>query len=141
MRFIALAMLFLGCFFFGPREAAASVEARINIASQRMEVLVDGVQQYDWQVSTARKGYVTPKGTFKPQAMYQKYYSHKYHNSPMPNSIFFNGGYAVHGTNAVKNLGQPASHGCIRLDPKNAATLYSLVTQHGKSNTRIVITR
>ena len=73
--------------------------------------------------------------------MHQKYYSHKYHNSPMPNSIFFNGGYAVHGTNAVKNLGQPASHGCIRLDPKNAATLYSLVTQHGKSNTRIVITR
>ena len=61
--------------------------------------------------------------------------------SPMPYSIFFYGGYAIHGTNYVKALGRPASHGCVRLHPSNAAALYSLVKQHGPGNTKIVITR
>ena len=141
MRLVAAAFVFLACLFWGPRDAAASVEARINISTQKMEVLVDGAKQYEWEVSTGRKGYVTPKGEYRPQAMYQKYYSHKYHNSPMPNAIFFAGGYAVHGTYETHHLGKPASHGCVRLDPKNAALLFSLVTQHGKGNTRIVIQR
>ncbi len=141
MRIVALIFVFLGCLVWGPKAAEASIEARINISTQHMEVIVDGIAQYDWQVSTARRGYVTPKGTYQPQAMYTKYYSHKYHNSPMPHAIFFNGGYAVHGTYATNQLGTPASHGCVRLDPKNAATLYSLVSQHGPGNTRIVILR
>jgi lipoprotein-anchoring transpeptidase ErfK/SrfK len=106
-----------------------------------MQVFVDGVQKYEWRVSTARKGYVTPKGEYAPQDMYKRYYSHKYHNSPMPYSIFFNGGYAVHGTVETANLGRPASHGCVRLDTANAETLYNLVNEHGKTNTRIIILR
>jgi lipoprotein-anchoring transpeptidase ErfK/SrfK len=57
----------------------------------------------------------------------------------MPHSIFFLGGYAIHGTGYVRSLGRPASHGCIRLAPGNAARLYSLVRQHGNRGTRIVI--
>jgi lipoprotein-anchoring transpeptidase ErfK/SrfK len=68
------------------------------------------------------------------------HYSQKYDNSPMPNSIFFLGGYAIHGTYYVKNLGRPASHGCIRLSPGNAAKLYGLVKRHGLGATRITIT-
>ena len=139
MRIVAMLFVFFACVFCGAKGAEAAVEARINISTQHMQVFVDGVQQYDWQISSARRGYVTPKGVYQPQEMYKKYYSHKYHNSPMPHSIFFAGGYAVHGTVETRNLGKPASHGCIRLDPKNAEALYSLVTQHGKTNTRIVI--
>jgi lipoprotein-anchoring transpeptidase ErfK/SrfK len=69
--------------------------------------------------------------------MYKRYFSKKYNGSPMPYSIFFRGGYAVHGTNAVSQLGRPASHGCVRLRTKNAARLYSLVKRHGG---RIVVT-
>lgn len=141
MRFIALVVVSLAWALFGTFTASAAVEARIDVKTQKMQVLVDGVQTYEWRVSTARKGYVTPKGDYKPQDMYKKYYSHKYHNSPMPYAIFYNGGYAVHGTNAVASLGKPASHGCVRLDTENAAKLYALVTEHGKANTRIVITR
>ena len=36
-------------------------------------------------------------------------------------------------------LGRPASHGCVRLAPSNAARLYALVERHGKGATRIVI--
>jgi lipoprotein-anchoring transpeptidase ErfK/SrfK len=141
MRIVTLLLLVFACGIFGMRSASASIEARINTATQKMQVLVDGVPAYEWRVSTARKGFVTPKGEYHPQDMYKRYYSHKYHNSPMPYAIFYNGGYAVHGTNAVASLGKPASHGCVRLDTENAATLFALVSQHGRANTKIVVIR
>ena len=58
----------------------------------------------------------------------------------MPYAVFFSGGYAVHATAAVGHLGQPASHGCVRLAPQNAAMFYDLVKTYGKYNTQIVIT-
>jgi len=122
------------------RAEAAAVVARIDLSTQRMTVSVNGMPQYSWPVSTARRGYVTPTGVYRPQRMYRSYFSRKYYNSPMPYSIFFRGGYAIHGSYAVSQLGAPASHGCIRLHPGNAATLYSLVQTYGAGNTAIVIT-
>src|SRR5437660_9943413 len=58
----------------------------------------------------------------------------------MPHSIFFHGGYAIHGSYEVSRLGGPASHGCVRLRPSEAATLFRLVQEHGKENTEIVVT-
>jgi lipoprotein-anchoring transpeptidase ErfK/SrfK len=117
------------------------VTARISLSQQRMYVSVDGIPRYTWAVSTARKGYRTPVGSFRPQRLERMWYSRKYDMSPMPHSVFFRGGYAIHGTNYVKSLGRPASHGCVRLAPGNAAALYSLVRKHGMGGTRIVITR
>lgn len=126
----------------GPASAgAAAVVARIDLSSQTMTVSVNGMPRYSWPVSTARRGYVTPTGAYRPQRMYRTYFSRKYYNSPMPYSIFFNGGYAIHGSYEVSRLGSPASHGCIRLHPSNAATLYSLVQSYGAGNTVILITR
>jgi len=104
-----------------------------------MHVTVDGVEQYNWPVSTARKGYYTPRGDFRPTRMAAVYYSKKYDNSPMPHSVFFVGGFAIHGTEYVRSLGRPASHGCVRLHPSNAALLYSLVEEYGAGNTEIHI--
>ncbi len=120
--------------------AEAKVAVRIDISSQTMSVSVDGWHYASWRVSTARRGYWTPRGSFRPFLLKRMHYSRKYDNSPMPHSIFFLGGYAIHGTGYVRSLGRPASHGCIRLAPGNAAKLYSLVQQYGKSGTRIVIT-
>jgi lipoprotein-anchoring transpeptidase ErfK/SrfK len=120
---------------------AATVEAKISLSSQRMYVSVNGARKYTWPVSTARSGYRTPTGTFRPQRLERMWHSTKYDNAPMPHSVFFYGGYAIHGTNAVKSLGRPASHGCVRLAPGNAATLYSLVSKYGMGNTRVVVTR
>jgi lipoprotein-anchoring transpeptidase ErfK/SrfK len=120
--------------------SAASIVAKISLSQQRMTVTVDGKTRYSWAVSTARRGYRTPVGSFRPQAMKKMHYSSKYDNAPMPHSIFFLGGYAVHGTNAVGSLGRPVSHGCVRLAPGNAATLYSLVGRN-RGNTRIIVTR
>lgn len=140
MRFFALIFaLFCGVLSFSA-PASAAIEARIHVASQRMEVLVDGIKAGEYVVSTGKKGYRTPLGNYKPTRMHKKYYSRKYHNSPMPNSIFFNGGIAVHGTYEVARLGKPASHGCVRMHPKDAASLFGLVQSHGMQNSRIVVT-
>ncbi len=120
--------------------AEAKVSVRIDISSQTMSVSVNGWPYATWRVSTARSGYWTPRGSYRPFLLKRMHYSRKYDNSPMPHSIFFKGGYAIHGTGYVRALGRPASHGCIRLAPGNAARLYSLVQQYGKGGTRITIT-
>jgi lipoprotein-anchoring transpeptidase ErfK/SrfK len=119
--------------------ASAKVDVSIDISSQTMRVSVDGSHYATWRVSTARDGYYTPRGSFRPYVLRKMHYSRKYDMTPMPHSIFFRGGYAIHATGAVKALGRPASHGCVRLSPKNAATLFSLVRQYGMKSTRISI--
>ena len=123
--------------------AAASpiLVARVEISTQTMTVLRNGAIVDRWKVSTAGKGYRTPTGRYAPTRMHKMWYSKKYHDSPMPHSIFFRGGYAIHGTGSIKRLGSPASHGCVRLHPANAAKLYALVREAGAGNTSIVITR
>lgn len=120
--------------------SAATVEARVSLSNQRMYVSVNGVRKYTWAVSTGRSGYGTPTGSYRPQRLERSWYSRKYDNAPMPHAVFFRGGYAIHGTSAVSRLGSRASHGCVRLAPGNAATLYSLVSKYGMGNTRVVIT-
>ncbi len=133
----ALAVLAMLC---AAPAMASSIVARISLSEQRMHVYVNGAQRYVWPVSTARRGYVTPVGTYRPQRLAPMWYSRKYEMSPMPHSIFFRGGYAIHGTNSIRRLGTPASHGCVRLHPSNAATLYSLISQ-SRGSTTIVVTR
>ena len=119
--------------------AHAGVVVQIDKSSQRMAVSVDGMKRFSWPVSTGRRGYGTPSGVFQPTLMARRWYSRKYYNSPMPHSIFFYHGFAIHGTNELARLGGPASHGCVRLHPSNAATLFALVARQ-RGNTRIVIT-
>jgi lipoprotein-anchoring transpeptidase ErfK/SrfK len=118
---------------------AATLVARVDVGSQTMTVSEDGRIIHSWKVSTARRGYVTPRGTYRPQRLYRMWRSRKYDNAPMPYSVFYNGGYAVHGTGHVKSLGRPASHGCVRLATSNAKRFYDLVQQHGRNNVRIIL--
>lgn len=120
-------------------QAVAAVRVSVDISSQRMHVYVNGALRHVWKVSTGRGRYRTPTGTYRPQRMHRRYFSRKYHGSPMPHSIFFRGGYAIHGTNHYRALGRRASHGCVRLSRGNAARLFSLVRRHGPRRTRISI--
>jgi lipoprotein-anchoring transpeptidase ErfK/SrfK len=119
--------------------ADASVIVDIDRADQTMSVSVDGMARYHWRVSTARRGYITPPGSYHPQMLARQWFSRMYYNSPMPHSIFFYRGYAIHGTYEISRLGGPASHGCVRLDPDHAAILFDLVEREGMRATTIVI--
>ena len=105
-----------------------------------MTVAVDGAQRYDWPVSTGRPGYDTPSGNFKPNRMDADHFSQEWDNAPMPHTIFIDlKGHAIHGFFDVKHLGLPVSHGCIRLSPDHAATLFDLVKAQTMANTKVVI--
>ena len=115
----------------------ADVVIQVDKSSQRMAVSVNGQHRYTWAVSTGIYG--TPSGTFRPQGLSRHHRSSLYHSAPMPYSIFYDGNFAIHGTTHVSQLGGPASRGCVRLHPSNAAVLFSLVQKEGLGNTRISI--
>jgi hypothetical protein len=127
--------------FLGGGVASANVVITISKATQHMTVSVDGVQRYDWPVSTGRFGYSTPNGTFHPTRMEATYFSKEWDDAPMPHAIFFTPqGHAIHGTLDTGRLGRAASHGCIRLSPDNAAKLYQIVSAEGMGHTTVVVT-
>lgn len=136
-------MKWIVAFVFGlmlATPAMAEVRILVDLSEQVMVVETPNLNQpIVWDVSTARKGMVTPTGNYQPTWMTPMHRSKKYKNAPMPYSIFFKGGYAIHGTDAISKLGTRASHGCIRLHPDNARALYKLVSFYGKENTYIQI--
>lgn len=110
---------------------APAVVAEIDISEQRMNVYINGLITHSWKVSTARNGYYTPRGEYKPYRMHTMWHSRKYNNAPMPYAVFFHKGWAIHGTTAISRLGSPASHGCVRLHPDNAKILFNLIKSAG----------
>ncbi|MEM1372110.1 MAG: L,D-transpeptidase [Pseudomonadota bacterium] len=117
----------------------ATLRIAINLSKQRMTVREHGRAIHTWKISSGRAGYRTPTGSWKPQWMTRMHYSRKYDNAPMPHSVFYHRGYAIHATYATGRLGAPASHGCIRLSPTNAKRLYNLVLKHKRANTKITV--
>ena len=112
----------------------------IDKTMQMMKVFIDNVERYDWPVSTGKRGYDTPSGTYTARSMNEMWYSKQWDSAPMPHAIFFTKkGHAIHGTLEAKNLGRPASHGCVRIAPDNAALLFALVKEVGLANTEIVL--
>ncbi len=140
VRSLVVAGVALGSMMLISSAASAGILVSIDKSAQRMVVSVDGVQKYVWPVSTGAKGYATPSGSYQPFRMEEDHFSEEFDDAPMPHSIFFTQqGHAIHGSLATRNLGRPVSHGCVRLSPANAATLYKLVEKRGIYSTRIVI--
>ena len=106
-----------------------------------MLVIQDGYIRFMWPVSTGPDATRTPSGVFAPQRLERNWSFTAYYDSPMPFSIFFHNGYAIHGSYAIDRLGGPASHGCVRLHPHHAAILFDLVQLEGPNRTSIEITR
>ena len=111
-----------------------TIIAVVDKSDQKLYLYENGLKKYSWEVSTARKGKVTPTGTWNAQWLSKHHKSSIYNNAPMPYSIFYHGNFAIHGTDQIGRLGTPASSGCVRLHPENAAVLYAMVEQVGKSD-------
>ena len=140
MRCHAVILAVAAAWLIGIESAEARLDILVDKATQRMLVMQDGYMRYMWPVSTGRDELATPNGVYTPQRMERNWFSRAYYNSPMPNSIFFHNGYAIHGSYAINQLGGPASHGCVRLHPRHAEILFDLVQQEGPDRTTIEIT-
>ncbi len=135
---VLMSSLAIAAVLAGP--ASANVLIQVDKAAQRMTVSEDGALLYSWPVSTGRRGYTTPSGSFRPFRMDADHHSDEWDNAPMPDAIFFTReGHAIHGSFETRHLGSAASHGCVRLSPRHAATLFALVKQQGLANTRVVV--
>lgn len=124
------------------------VRIDVSIASQTlvMNEWNSVSKQYETRmitkVSTGRRsaGYGTKRGDcWKPYYTNKMHYSKQYDDAPMPWSVFYFGGFAIHGTYAVSNLGNEASHGCVRVHPTKAKEIFETVNRVGKTNTLICI--
>jgi lipoprotein-anchoring transpeptidase ErfK/SrfK len=133
--------LVLGAALMAPTLVLAErVVARVSISTQTMKVYHEGRHLFTWSVSTAKEGKVTPTGIYVgAEALSKHHRSRLYNGAPMPFAIFYDGNYAIHGTDQIKRLGKPASHGCVRLHPDNAAILFQMVKAEGKDNMRVEI--
>ena len=132
---------FAGLSLFATGAAQAKIAITVDKNAQMMTVAVDGVERYQWPVSTGIPSYETPNGSFRTFRMEQDHFSKEFDDAPMPNSIFFTKiGHAIHGTDFEGRLGAPASHGCVRLSKANAATLYAMVEKDGVLNTTVTLT-
>jgi lipoprotein-anchoring transpeptidase ErfK/SrfK len=123
------------------QNALAEILIKVDRTEQMMRVYEYGELVYVWPVSTGRRGYTTPTGSFQPYSLRRHHRSGKYHGAPMPYSIFYRGGFAIHGTKASRRLGRTASHGCIRLHMDNARELFEMVRHYGKDATQIIVHR
>lgn len=132
------AALLLALLLPGPA-LAERVVAHVSVISQLMKVYHEGRLLYTWPVSTAKPGKITPSGTYEPEFLSKNHRSSRYNNAPMPFAIFYDGHYAIHGTDQIKRLGNPASNGCVRLHPDNAKILFNMVRAEGMENMRVVI--
>jgi hypothetical protein len=141
MRCLAL-LLAAAALALGPASrACAALFISVDKSAQQMTVSVDGETRYVWPVSTGRRGYDTPNGEFTALGMDRYHFSREWDDAPMPHTVFFTKkGHAIHGTFEQRNLGRAASHGCVRLSLKNAATLFALVKEQGKANTTVLLT-
>jgi len=92
---------------------------------------VGGLETQTWLCSPGRIGHSTPKGNFKICLKLGKARSSKYHvMMTWWMGLDGRGIYAIHGLlgdDYLQYLGQRASHGCIRLDPETAKSLYDRV--------------
>jgi lipoprotein-anchoring transpeptidase ErfK/SrfK len=141
MRSVRLVMFIVAVLSTASFPADAGVLITIDKSAQRMSVAVDGAVRWTWPVSTGRRGYATPSGSYTAFRMEKEHYSQEWDDAPMPNSIFFTKrGHAIHGSYETKRLGTPVSHGCVRLHPANAAKLYALVERMGVTNATVVVT-
>ena len=63
---------------------AASLVAKVSLATQTMTVSHNGKVLYRWPVSTARKGKITPTGQWSAKWLSKNHRSSRYENAPMP---------------------------------------------------------
>src|SRR5437764_14083149 len=137
----SLAFALAVCVMIFATAASAAVQITIDKSSQQMIVERDGRPLYQWPVSTGRSGFDTPSGKFKAFRMERDHFSKEWDDAPMPFSIFFTPkGHAIHGYLDTKNIGRPASHGCVRLTKANAEKLFALVEEDGVLNTTVILT-
>ena len=96
----------------------------VDLSEQRVWVYdSSGLELYTTSISTGKKGYATPTGTYAITNKYRTWTSTLYHASMPCFQRLSCSDFGFHQGNVP---GYPASHGCIRVPPGNAQKLFAL---------------
>ena len=96
----------------------------VDLGAQTAQLFVDDVAEDAVPISSGRKGYPTPKGEFVVTNKHRHWRSTIY-GSSMP--YYLRLSCRAFGLHAGQLPGYPASHGCIRLNKKDAQNLFERV--------------
>lgn len=106
-----------------------------DVGTQMLAVMQGETIQYLTLMSTAKKGHTTPLGTYQ---IYDKSVGwdlgsrensdDPYYMERVPFVMHYYPRYAIHSAFWHDNFGEPASHGCINLAPKDALEVYRRVS-------------
>jgi hypothetical protein len=117
-----------------PPDPTQGVHLVVSIPQQKLYLFENGLLVDTTPVSTGRRGYETPAGTFPILQKKVHHRSSTYDNAPMPFMQRLTwSGVALH---AGHIPGYPASHGCIRLPRSFAKKLYGMTN----FSTKVTIT-
>lgn len=96
----------------------------VSKANQKVYRFEDGKLKYIFTCSTALPEFDGTEGEYKIFSRQIKHWSKKY-ELWMPYALFYHEGYALHATTQIRKLGRQASHGCVRLHPRDARILFN----------------
>ncbi len=116
------------------RNKAKAVRARgrgrwieVNLAKQRLIAWENGRVVYSSRISSGKSATPTRRGVFSIQRKYRaKTMRGRGYVAPnVPYTMFYSGGYAIHGAYWHNRFGTPVSHGCVNLPVSASRRLYS----------------
>ena len=107
-----------------PADGVKRIE--IDISDQHLTAWQGDVPVFETTVSTGKPGYRTLPGVFH---VYRKYEQTRmrgvdYDTPDVPWTMYYSGGFAIHGAYWHNNFGTPVSHGCVNLRVPEAKALY-----------------
>jgi hypothetical protein len=120
-----------------------------SLSENRMKMYEADTLVWQYPISPGTPRYPTPPGSYSirkmvwnprwtppPNSEWAKKYTPKAPGHPANPmkvvKIFFREpDYYIHGTGETGKLGEPASHGCIRMDPEHIAEVARYMMEHG----------
>ncbi|WP_414567201.1 L,D-transpeptidase [Nostoc sp. CCY 9925] len=99
----------------------------IDLSEQRLRTWEGKKLVHSYRISAGKRSTPTPIGRFRINS---KYRTHRmrgrgYNIPDVPYTMYFYGGYAIHGAYWHNRFGTPVSHGCVNLPVKQARNLYN----------------
>jgi lipoprotein-anchoring transpeptidase ErfK/SrfK len=130
-----------------PAPADGPLELTASLTTRRLTVRREGEIVKEYDVAVGQDRYPTPTGLFNiqkvvwnpawipPDASWARGKAAKAPGHPgnpmkMVKIFFREPDYYIHGTDQVESLGGAASHGCLRMDPDEAAELALLIMEN-----------
>jgi lipoprotein-anchoring transpeptidase ErfK/SrfK len=102
----------------------------VNVATQRLIAWEGPTPVYAVVVSTGTDAHPTLPGSFAVQSKHRtaRMRGDDYDVPDVPYTMYYSGGYAIHGAYWHRRFGTPVSHGCVNVAVNHAKWLYDWAT-------------